>query len=73
MFHAVKTYQRWSLKEFRLHYIHTFVTFYQKDGPLRRSSEYFFMKCMLCDSKLNLYFVGNIEQQGGQLGEGDEG
>ena len=24
---------------------------------------------MLCDSKLNLYFVGNIKQQGGQLGE----
>ena len=26
--------------------------------------------CMLCDSKLNLYFVGNIVQQGGQPGEG---
>ena len=53
-----------------MHYIHAFVTFYWKDGPLRRSSEYFFVKCMLCDSKLNLYFVGNIKQQGGQLGEG---
>ena len=32
-----------------------------KDGPLR-SSEYFFVKSMLCDSKLNLYFVENIKQ-----------
>ena len=47
-----------------------FVSFYLKDSPLR-SSEYFFVKCMLCDSKLNLYFVGNIKQCGGQpVGEG---
>ena len=25
---------------------------------------------MLCDAKLNLYFVGNIKQQGGQPGDG---
>ena len=56
-----------------MHYIHAFITFYEKDSPLRRSSEYFFVKCMLCDSKLNLCFVGNMEQHGGKMGVEGQG